>query len=144
MLIWQFLYGGGLNFVAKVTATGDETIGVVHYFTIPVLGAVGVALLNLSREFRLTFGDFHDEGIGIGTSDLNTYSDADSYSPRSPLRSIRKALAATVTLGTGSSLGPKGPGVEIGVAISRLWMYVWDSLSAASATANYLRLHLHQ
>lgn len=150
--IRQFFYGGGLttNFFAA-TATGDNTNGVVPFFAIPVLGAIGVALLNLSGEFSpglkgvvsevdensLTFGDFQDEGIGTGMSDLDAYTDAYSYSysPKGPLRSIRKALAATVTLGTGNSLGPEGPGVEIGVAISRFWMYVWDSLFAASATA---------
>jgi len=146
--IRQFCYGGGLDFAA--TATADGTNGVVPYFAIPVLGAIGVALLNLSGEFSpglkgvvsevdeesLTFGDFQDDGIGTGVSDADANVYSYSYSSKGPLRSIRKALAATVTLGTGNSLGPEGPGVEIGVAISRFWMYVWDSLSAASAPSS--------
>lgn len=37
-------------------------------------------------------------------------------------RFSRKALAATVTLGTGNSLGPEGPSVEAGMGLSRLLM----------------------
>ncbi len=35
-------------------------------------------------------------------------------------RSARKAIAAVTTLGSGNSLGPEGPAVEMGVASSRL------------------------
>ena len=38
---------------------------------------------------------------------------------RSVLRPALKALAAAVTLGSGNSLGPEGPSVEIGSAIGR-------------------------
>lgn len=38
------------------------------------------------------------------------------------VRFSRKALAATVTLGTGNSLGPEGPSVEAGMSLSRLLM----------------------
>jgi hypothetical protein len=37
-------------------------------------------------------------------------------------RFSRKAIAATVTLGTGNSLGPEGPSVEAGMSLSRLLM----------------------
>ncbi len=35
-------------------------------------------------------------------------------------RSARKVVAAVTTLGSGNSLGPEGPAVEMGVASSRL------------------------
>lgn len=38
------------------------------------------------------------------------------------LQSLRKTLAAVVTLGTGNSLGPEGPCVELGMGIARSWM----------------------
>lgn len=37
-------------------------------------------------------------------------------------RFLRKPLAAIVTLGTGNSLGPEGPSVEVGMAVSRICM----------------------
>ena len=41
------------------------------------------------------------------------------------LKALRKSVAAILTLGTGNSLGPEGPGVEIGAAVSRLGMMMW-------------------
>jgi H+/Cl- antiporter ClcA len=37
-------------------------------------------------------------------------------------RFSRKAIGATITLGTGNSLGPEGPSVEAGMSLSRLLM----------------------
>lgn len=53
--------------------------------------------------------------------------------------SLRKASASIVTLGTGCSLGPEGPGVEIGIAASRICALLWpqqlDSPTARTAVA---------
>lgn len=52
-------------------------------------------------------------------------------SPRPPyyrLRTLGKTLAAVATLGTGNSLGPEGPAVELGVASSR-WVSAMSNLS---------------
>lgn len=38
---------------------------------------------------------------------------------RAPLRPVLKATAAMVTLGTGASLGPEGPSVDIGRAVAK-------------------------
>jgi hypothetical protein len=38
------------------------------------------------------------------------------------LQSLRKSAAAVFTLGTGNSLGPEGPCVELGMGIARSWM----------------------
>lgn len=42
-----------------------------------------------------------------------------STAPPNTCRTLGKTLAAVVTLGTGNSLGPEGPAVELGVASSR-------------------------
>jgi len=140
--IRKFCYGGDLHFVSE---NGNSH---VPYFIIPILGAVGVALLNLTGEFSpglkgvveevdgdsLTYRDYKDidnDDGDDGRSNINVLGNNDIRISRGPLRSLRKAVAAIITLGTGNSLGPEGPGVEIGVAISRFWMYVWDSLSSS-------------
>jgi len=41
---------------------------------------------------------------------------------RHPLGFLRKTAASVATLGTGSSLGPEGPSVEVGMTMSRLIM----------------------
>ena len=119
---------------------GEICISLVKtaYFIIPILGAVGVALLNLTGEFSpglkgvveevdedsLTYRDYKDidndnddDDDDDGRSNINALGNNDIRLSRGPLRSLRKAVAAIITLGTGNSLGPEGPGVEIGVAI---------------------------
>lgn len=58
---------------------------------VPAFGGVIVAVLNLLRE-------------------------TPSFSASRP---FLKAIAASVTLGTGNSLGPEGPSVEIGTSIAK-------------------------
>ncbi|CAN0486251.1 unnamed protein product, partial [Discosporangium mesarthrocarpum] len=43
-------------------------------------------------------------------------------------RTVGKSVAAVLTLGTGNSLGPEGPAVELGVAGSR-YVSSWSNLS---------------
>ncbi|KAK4489074.1 hypothetical protein RD792_004868 [Penstemon davidsonii] len=69
---------------------------------VPTFGGLVVSLLNLIRT---------------GTEDA-----ADGtfiYRIRSALKPILKTAAACVTLGTGNSLGPEGPSVEIGVSVAK-------------------------
>ncbi|XP_022763849.1 chloride channel protein CLC-e isoform X3 [Durio zibethinus] len=59
---------------------------------------------------------------GLIVSVLNAARDAvseASYNAKSALGSFLKAVAACVTLGTGNSLGPEGPSVEIGSSIAK-------------------------
>ncbi len=51
-------------------------------------------------------------------SDLDAVATMAARSQRA-LRPVLKATAAAVTLGTGASLGPEGPSVEIGTAAAR-------------------------
>lgn len=45
---------------------------------------------------------------------------------RGALKPFLKAIAASVTLGTGNSLGPEGPSVEIGSAIAKGVSHVFE------------------
>lgn len=69
---------------------------------VPVLGGVLVSLLNVLR----TATEDADDGTFLSRF-------------RSSLKPILKAVAACVTLGTGNSLGPEGPSVEIGVSVAK-------------------------
>lgn len=74
---------------------------------IPTLGGFIVGLM------RWRWQEF-----GPGISSLLTA--AQSAPAISPLRSTAKAVAATVSLGSGASLGPEGPSVEIGASFGLL------------------------
>jgi len=114
--IREFCYGGSLNFISPQ----DE---IVPYYIVPVLGAVGVTFLSLTGDFS--------PGLKGVVKEVDAYSSSiendkvEQTSSPWTLRPVRKALAAIVTLGTGNSLGPEGPGVEIGAAISRVGMSIW-------------------
>lgn len=83
---------------------------------IPALGGVGVSLLALFGEFSPGLRGTARE---IDSISLNTVQDERF---KNASRFIRKPLAAIVTLGTGNSLGPEGPSVEVGMAVSRICM----------------------
>ena len=91
----------------------------VNYFPIcliPVLGGLAVSLLAYAGK-----GEFPP---GVSGVVLEVDRDAMNMNEKSKLSelgdSVRKALAAIFTLGTGCSLGPEGPAVELGIAVSRL------------------------
>lgn len=80
---------------------------------IPAVGGLIVSLLALTGEFS--------PGIRGHVAEV----DADCLSNKqvemkSPLRYLRKSSAAVATLGTGCSLGPEGPAVEVGLSTSRV------------------------
>ena len=91
---------------------------------IPAIGGVGVALLMLVGEFSPGLRGTAQE---VDTISLNTESDERFTNGA---RFLRKPLAAIFTLGTGNSLGPEGPSVEVGMAISRICMPSSSSSSA--------------
>ncbi|XP_077212391.1 chloride channel E [Tasmannia lanceolata] len=69
---------------------------------VPICGGVIVGILNSIRSALET------------TSEGMLLSNA-----KAALRPFLKAVAASVTLGTGNSLGPEGPSVEIGASIAK-------------------------
>lgn len=78
----------------------------------PTLGAAGVSLLMLTYGLDLR-KDIDDIARSI-----------DAASPQSnfkPLDQLARLGAAVATLGSGCSLGPEGPAVEIGGGWSRIW-----------------------
>ena len=93
---------------------------------IPAIGGVGVALLMLVGEFSPGLRGTAQE---VDTISLNTESDERFTNGA---RFLRKPLAAIFTLGTGNSLGPEGPSVEVGMAISRICMSSSTSSTSSS------------
>ncbi|KAK8488321.1 hypothetical protein V6N13_029823 [Hibiscus sabdariffa] len=92
----------------------------VRVICVPTCGGLIVSVLNAAR---------------------NAVSEA-SFNAKGALGSVLKTLAACVTLGTGNSLGPEGPSVEIGSSIAKEIHYLLDknpqtklSLLAAGSAA---------
>lgn len=85
-------------------------------FLIPAIGGAGVSLLAMLGEFS---PGLRGNAKEIDAISLNTVTDERFVNA---LRFLRKPLAAIVTLGTGNSLGPEGPSVEVGMAVSRICM----------------------
>lgn len=74
---------------------------------VPTLGGLIVGLMRVARP------DF-------GPSMSALIAAAQGIKEISPLRPVTKMVAAAVSLGTGASLGPEGPSVEIGANIGML------------------------
>ncbi|WCJ28609.1 H(+)/Cl(-) exchange transporter ClcA [Euphorbia peplus] len=130
------------------TSGGDYGI-IISSCLVGVLTGIAVVIFNNGvHEIRDTFWDgipyrgaswLREEPIdsiwvrvvlvpacgGLIVSILNSVSDALDYDNRGTnpfagaLRPFLKAVAASFTLGTGNSLGPEGPSVEIGSSIAK-------------------------
>uniref|UniRef100_A0ACD5W0R5 Uncharacterized protein n=1 Tax=Avena sativa TaxID=4498 RepID=A0ACD5W0R5_AVESA len=81
-------------------------------------------------------------GLNTLRSSIKTNSDGTVSNIKGVFRPFLKALAASFTLGTGNSLGPEGPSVEIGSAIAKGFgnVFGWEggkklSLVAAGSAA---------
>ena len=99
----------------------NDLVNYIPIFLIPVLGGIAVSVLAYVGD-----GEF-PPGVSGVVSEVDR--DAMNMNQKSKLSelgdSFRKAWAAIFTLGTGCSLGPEGPGVEIGIAVSRLGTLAW-------------------
>uniref|UniRef100_A0A7N0U5A7 Chloride channel protein n=1 Tax=Kalanchoe fedtschenkoi TaxID=63787 RepID=A0A7N0U5A7_KALFE len=69
---------------------------------VPLFGGVVVSLLNELQTI------FESQG-----------NEEDKFNVKGAVKSFLKAVAASVTLGTGNSLGPEGPSVEIGSSVAK-------------------------
>ncbi|KAK2984474.1 hypothetical protein RJ640_026961 [Escallonia rubra] len=92
---------------------------------VPACGGLAVGLLNMLRD-----------ALEVPTE--GTYT----FNAKVALESVLKTIAACVTLGTGNSLGPEGPSVEIGASIAKGVGTIFDrgaqrelSLRAAGSAA---------
>ncbi|XP_027332163.1 chloride channel protein CLC-e isoform X2 [Abrus precatorius] len=74
---------------------------------VPTFGGVIVSMLNLLRQ---RFDSAVQE---------NPFLQTPSAYLKSASRPFLKAMAASVTLGTGNSLGPEGPSVDIGTSVAK-------------------------
>jgi H+/Cl- antiporter ClcA len=149
--IRQFCYGSTSTIVSS-SMSSSGLIPFIPIFLIPVIGSIGVALLSLTGEFspglRGVVKEVDDDSLALGDSSNiningkvngNVNGDtSDKRGKRDVLQPIRKSLAAILTLGTGNSLGPEGPGVEIGTAVSRFGMMLWppDLLKSSGSKTN--------
>jgi H+/Cl- antiporter ClcA len=81
----------------------EEPLGEVwqRVIFVPVIGGLIVGGLNAVR------------------SSIKTNSSGPESKIKSAFRPLLKAVAASFTLGTGNSLGPEGPSVEIGSSIAK-------------------------
>ena len=83
---------------------------------IPALGGVAVGLLSL-------LGSFPPGLLGTVQAVDAQAESSDHHATRvGGLSFLRKAVAAVCTLGTGASLGPEGPSVEVGMSMSRIFI----------------------
>jgi H+/Cl- antiporter ClcA/CBS domain-containing protein len=89
------------NFMGLIFPWGAWTLALV-----PTLGGVVVGLMRWG---------FRDFGPG-----LSALVGTQRFAPLPVIQPISKALAAAVSLGTGASLGPEGPSVEMGANIGLL------------------------
>ena len=61
-----------------------------------------------------------------------------------PLAALRKSIASVMTLGTGNSLGPEGPSVEIGMAVSRACCIPKNAGNDDEIQGGYSTMHYRQ
>lgn len=80
------------------------------YWTLACLPVIGGLIVGLMRWHWQEFGP----GIALL---IETTQGNGANSQAKPLRTIPKIFAAAISLGTGASLGPEGPSVEIGANI---------------------------
>ncbi|CAJ1937882.1 unnamed protein product [Cylindrotheca closterium] len=87
------------------------------WWLIPALvGGLGVSLISLTGEMAPGLRGTANE---VDALSLDVQKDQRF---KNALRFLRKPLAAILTLGSGCSLGPEGPSVEVGMTMSRLCM----------------------
>ena len=94
------------NLMGQIGAWGAWTLACV-----PTLGGLIVGLMR-----------WRTQDFGPGLSSLIAASQGTEI--RRPLRPVSKMLAASVSLGSGASLGPEGPSVEIGANFGMLFSVI--------------------
>lgn len=93
---------------------------------VPACGGFLVSFLNLLRDATDVQVDRPEKGgssakFGVPLSTSNKFKAA--------LQPFLKAIAASITLGTGNSLGPEGPSVDIGTSVGKGISSVFDKNS---------------
>jgi H+/Cl- antiporter ClcA/CBS domain-containing protein len=102
--LYEFIYA-----FSRTELSG--ALSVWGYWTLACLPVIGGLIVGLMRWRWQEFGP------GIALLIETTQGDTDSKNQAKPLRTIPKIFATAISLGTGASLGPEGPSVEIGANI---------------------------
>ncbi|GAB0495227.1 hypothetical protein MMPV_006526 [Pyropia vietnamensis] len=115
------LTGGAVTtFKLSIQALQTATYGPLAGFFLPSLGPYNIALLpavgGLGVAALRAAGGGRSWGGGLPAAMRAVEAGAGERLPAG--RATRKAAAAVVTLGTGNSLGPEGPAVELGAAVA--------------------------
>ncbi|KAH7689486.1 Chloride channel voltage gated protein [Dioscorea alata] len=89
---------------------------------VPLCGGLIVSILNKLRD---------------SLEDLSEGTDTVASAAKGALRPFLKTIAASVTLGTGNSLGPEGPSVEIGSSVGKgiSHVFAWSGGKSLSLVA---------
>lgn len=99
---------------------------------IPAAGGVFVAILGLPGAFPPGLkGTIVDSD-----NDARLTANGEMKKSKRPFGFLRKSLASVFTLGTGNSLGPEGPSVEIGVSIGRMCSNIFPPFQFLMNRAN--------
>jgi len=108
-------------------------------FAVTTLGGLAVAILASMGSFPpgvrgeidevddaslAFFDELHYNERNHGDEDT-LQRKRDRFDPRYAFGFVRKAFASIFTLGTGCSLGPEGPSVEVAMAMSRVCMFLF-------------------
>lgn len=102
-LFWDGIPNRGASWLRETPIEATWT----RIVLVPAFGGVVVSVLNLIRQ---RFDSLVQQDPFLQTP---------SAYLKSGSRPFLKALAASVTLGTGNSLGPEGPSVDIGTSIAK-------------------------
>lgn len=123
--------------------TSAPLISFMPVFAVTALGGIAVATLASLGPFppgvrgeidevddaSLAFFDelhYRSEDEPNKTGNEDTWEKkAERFDPSYAFGFVRKAFASIFTLGTGCSLGPEGPSVEVAMAMSRVCMFLW-------------------
>lgn len=90
---------------------------------VPALGGFGVGILSLAGPFSPGL-----VGCAKELDDFSRQTPKERASAvKRPLRYFRKTAASVISLGTGTSLGPEGPAVEVGMSMSRILLNIFPS-----------------
>lgn len=99
----------------------EEPIGEIwkRVILVPASGGLIVGFINLLQSAIEDDNDDDSEKINGGPFGGSGARNSILEGLRAASRPFLKAVAACVTLGTGNSLGPEGPSVEIGTSIAK-------------------------